>query len=58
MLVTVWNLAIAGGGIVGGLLLDGPGAGVMPWVLAGLLAAAWLGAWRAHRHGFTAPQPA
>ncbi|RQS75040.1 MFS transporter [Burkholderia sp. Bp8963] len=54
MLVTVWNLAIAGGGVVGGLLLDGPGAGVMPWVLVGWLAAAWGGAWRARRHGFPA----
>ncbi|MBN3792624.1 MFS transporter [Burkholderia sp. Ac-20353] len=54
MLVTVWNLAVAGGGVVGGLLLDGPGAGVMPWVLVGLLTAAWGGAWRARRHGFPA----
>ncbi|WP_321874083.1 MFS transporter [Burkholderia ubonensis] len=58
MLVTVWNLAIAGGGVVGGLLLDGPGAGAMPWVLVALLMAAWIGAWRARRHGFPAARPA
>ncbi|KVV39924.1 MFS transporter [Burkholderia ubonensis] len=58
MLVTVWNLAIAGGGFVGGLLLDGPGAGAMPWVLVALLMAAWIGAWRAHRHGFPPARPA
>ncbi|MGU7781643.1 MFS transporter [Burkholderia sp. PU8-34] len=58
MIVTVWNLAIAGGGIVGGLLLDGPGAGVMPWVLVVLLVSAWIGAWRARRHGFAGPRMA
>ncbi|WP_323121092.1 MFS transporter [Burkholderia alba] len=52
MIVTVWNLAIAGGGIAGGVLLDGYGARAMPWVLAVLLVPAWFGAWRARRHGF------
>ncbi|WP_241013234.1 MFS transporter, partial [Burkholderia sp. Tr-20355] len=33
MLVTVWNLAIAGGGIAGGMLLGATGAGAIPWVL-------------------------
>lgn len=54
MLVTVWNLAIAGGGIAGGMLLDAAGAGPIPWVLVALLSAAWLGAWRARRHAFSA----
>jgi predicted MFS family arabinose efflux permease len=31
MIVTVWNIAIAGGALVGGVLLDGLGAGVLPW---------------------------
>lgn len=31
MIVTVWNAAIAGGGIVGGLLLDHLGTTVIPW---------------------------
>lgn len=30
MIVTTWNLAIAGGAILGGYLLDGFGAGVLP----------------------------
>ncbi|MBN3775869.1 MFS transporter, partial [Burkholderia sp. Se-20378] len=38
MLVTVWNLAIAGGGIAGGMLLGATGAGAIPWVLVALLA--------------------
>ncbi|MDR0244593.1 MAG: MFS transporter [Burkholderia sp.] len=58
MLVTVWNLAIAGGGIAGGMLLGATGAGAIPWVLVALLAAAWLGAWRARRHAFPAPRAA
>lgn len=58
MLVTVWNLAIAGGGIAGGMLLGATGAGAIPWVLVALLAAAWIGAWRARRHAFPAPRAA
>ncbi|AIP64450.1 MFS transporter [Burkholderia thailandensis] len=54
MIVTVWNLAIAGGGVAGGLLLERFGAGAMPWALVALLVPAWLGAWRARRHGFPA----
>lgn len=53
MVVTAWNLAIAGGGLLGGLLLQGFGAGALPWSLIALLAPAlWL-AWRAP-HGFPA----
>ncbi|MDN7851580.1 MFS transporter [Burkholderia seminalis] len=58
MLVTVWNLAIAGGGIAGGMLLGATGAGAIPWALVALLAAAWIGAWRARRHAFPAPRAA
>ncbi|WP_063532814.1 MFS transporter [Burkholderia sp. MSMB1589WGS] len=54
MIVTVWNLAIAGGGVAGGVLLERFGAGVMPWALVVLLVPAWFGAWRARRHGFPA----
>jgi len=56
--VTVWPLAIAGGGIAGGMLLGATGAGAIPWVLVALLAAAWVGAWRARRHAFPAPHAA
>lgn len=52
MLVTAWNIAIAGGGVIGGLLLDGLGIGAFPPVLVALLAATWLAAWSARRHGF------
>lgn len=37
MIVTVWNLAIAGGGIVGGLLLEHAGIGWLPWSVLVLL---------------------
>ncbi|TDB26784.1 MFS transporter [Stenotrophomonas sp. ATCM1_4] len=46
MLVTTWNLAIAGGGLIGGVLLTHAGAGAFPPAVMMLLAvAAWL-AWR------------
>jgi predicted MFS family arabinose efflux permease len=54
MLVTTWNLAIAGGGIVGGLLLSGFGVAPFPWVLAALLIATFAVAWGAKSHGFRA----
>jgi predicted MFS family arabinose efflux permease len=54
MLVTTWNLAIAGGGILGGLLLSGFGVAPFPWVLATLLAATFVVAWGAKSHGFRA----
>lgn len=31
LFVTAWNLAIAGGGVVGGILLAGAGPEVLPW---------------------------
>jgi len=37
MLVTVWNLGIAGGGLAGGMLLQGVGVASFPWAVAGLL---------------------
>ncbi|GBQ47514.1 MFS transporter [Komagataeibacter sucrofermentans] len=42
MIVTVWNTAIAGGGIVGGLLLDHLGTTVIPWAATVLLIGALL----------------
>jgi predicted MFS family arabinose efflux permease len=52
MLVTAWNTAIAGGGIIGGVLLDHFGAGAFAPVALLLLAAAFIAAHRACRHGF------
>ncbi|MFD4820587.1 MFS transporter [Peribacillus butanolivorans] len=49
---TVWNLAIAGGGIVGGALLEIVGVQSFPGVLLMLLLVALIIAWSAKRHGF------
>lgn len=54
MLVTVWNSAIALGGIIGGLLLSGAGVEWFGGVVMGLIALAWLLAWAARRSGFVA----
>jgi len=44
MLVTGWNLAIAAGGMAGGVVLQSVGAGQLAWLPLLLLAvcAAWL----------------
>lgn len=52
MLVTVWNTAIAGGGMLGGLLLERWGVGAFAPVLLGLLAATLVTVWRASGQGF------
>lgn len=52
MLVTVWNLGIAGGGITGGMLLQGLGVVSFPWVIVGLLALAFAISLCARRSGF------
>jgi len=52
MNVVAWNSAIAGGGIIGGLLLGSWGVGSFPWILLGLLIIAWLIVWSARHHGF------
>lgn len=54
MLVTAWNLAIAGGGIVGGILLDRFGAVSFPPALFVLLIGTLLVVWSARLHGFSA----
>jgi len=54
MLVTLWNLAIAGGGLGGALLLQGPGVATFPWVIAALLLVTLLVAMNARRQGFPA----
>jgi predicted MFS family arabinose efflux permease len=51
MVVTAWNLAIAGGGLLGGLMLLGGGAGLLPWSCVLLLAAIGLVVWKS-RLGF------
>jgi predicted MFS family arabinose efflux permease len=52
MIVTVWNGAIAGGGFVGGILLDTTGVGAMAWVLLALLLVSLFVAWQSSGHAF------
>jgi predicted MFS family arabinose efflux permease len=47
MVATIWNVAIAGGGLVGGVLLDGYGVAAFPWTVLALLLAALGIAWSA-----------
>ncbi len=54
MIVTVWNIAIAGGGIVGGVLLETASARVFPLALVILLVPTLAVAWMAKCHGFPA----
>lgn len=52
MIVTAWNIAIAGGGLIGGYLLETRGAGVLPWSLCILLVPCLVIVLTARRHGF------
>ncbi|MEA9606348.1 MFS transporter [Xanthomonas campestris pv. plantaginis] len=54
MLVTAWNSAIAGGGLVGGVLLQRYGAGAFAPALVVLLIVTFVVVWRARQHGFVA----
>lgn len=54
MLVTTWNMGMAGGGIVGGVLLHTPGPQSLPWVVVVILAVVWLTVLRARQAGFKA----
>jgi predicted MFS family arabinose efflux permease len=56
MLVTAWNIAIAGGGIIGGVLLEKIGVAAFAPALLCLLVPALIVAWAARRHGFPAPE--
>jgi len=52
MIVTVWNLAIAVAGLVGGVLLRHWGVQSFPWLLLALVGLALTLTLRSHRHGF------
>lgn len=54
MIVTVWNLAIAAGGIAGGVLLEALGVISFPWAMIAALVPTLAVAWAARRHGFPA----
>lgn len=58
MIVTAWNIAIAGGGILGGYLLDQAGPRSLPWSLCALLLPCLVVAFAARRHSFPAANPA
>ncbi|NDK92621.1 MFS transporter [Gordonia desulfuricans] len=55
LVVTCWNIGIAGGGVVGGLLLGGVGAGALPWAVLALLLPAIVVTVCARGHGFPSP---
>ncbi|GAB2702943.1 MFS transporter [Kitasatospora kifunensis] len=54
MLVTLWNAAMAGGAVVGGILLGLFGAGSFPWSVLGLLVPVLAVVLAARAHGFPA----
>jgi predicted MFS family arabinose efflux permease len=55
MLVTAWNIAIAGGGFIGGLLLDKAGVGTFAPAMLCLLVLSFVVACAARRNGFPSP---
>ncbi|MET8853437.1 MFS transporter [Amycolatopsis sp. NPDC004625] len=54
MLVTLWNAAMAAGGVAGGFLLDAAGPAAFPWTLLVLLLPVLAVVLGARRHGFPA----
>jgi predicted MFS family arabinose efflux permease len=52
MIVTVWNIAIAGGALLGGMVIDTLGAPLLPHLMIAILLPSLLVAWQAKRHGF------
>lgn len=52
MNVVVWNSAIAGGGVLGGALLEFWGAASFPWAVLVLATAGFLVTWKARSYGF------
>lgn len=54
MLVTVFNLAVAGGGLLGGVLLQRFGPGAFPWTVVVLGLVALLVVGQGREHGFRA----
>lgn len=58
MLVTVFNLAVAGAGVLGGVLLEHGGPAALPWALAALALLGLAVVWSARVHGFRPGQRA
>ncbi|MGW1892899.1 MFS transporter [Streptomyces sp. NPDC002004] len=57
MLVTLWNAAMAAGGVIGGILLGTLGATSFPWSVLLLLIPGLIAAVGARAHGFPAERP-
>ncbi|MFF8656616.1 MFS transporter [Streptomyces huasconensis] len=57
MLVTLWNVAMAAGGVIGGLLLDLSGTSSFPWTILLLLTPVLLVILLARTHGFPLVRP-
>ncbi|MFJ8739426.1 MFS transporter [Embleya sp. NPDC127516] len=57
MLVTLWNAAMAGGGVAGAILLDLVGTGSFPWSVLVLLVPVLVVVLTARSHGFPARRP-
>ncbi|MEW1654690.1 MFS transporter [Streptomyces sp. NPDC093707] len=57
MLVTLWNVAMAGGGVLGGILLNLIGSGSFPWTVLALLLPVLAVIVLARHHGFPARRP-
>jgi predicted MFS family arabinose efflux permease len=53
-LVTLWNAAMAGGGVVGGILLDGLGPAALPGIVLALMVPVLVVVAAARTHGFPA----
>jgi len=58
LVVTCWNTGIAGGGVVGGLLLTGAGTASLAWSALLLLVTGLVVTVAARRHGFPSSRPA
>ena len=56
MLVTVFNIAVAGGGLLGGMLLERLGSASLPWASAALAVLGLSVVWLARTDGFPAGQ--
>lgn len=55
MSVMSWNAGIAGGGVIGGLILSGWGPVSLPWAVLVVVSAALIAVLAARRHGFPDP---
>jgi predicted MFS family arabinose efflux permease len=58
MLVTLWNVAMAGGGVIGGILLDLIGSDSFPWTMVLLLLPVLAVVVLARSHGYPAKRSA